>query len=125
MSSPPWLLLMVLVMVSNGISTSKKLDELSLPGIKCTMCSCQNPFNQYNPPSLPPPPPPPPAPSPPPPPPSTDQYCPTPPPPPFYYFTGLPGSLYSYDLNYSGRDFGVGLAVLVGCQLLGMLVFWD
>ncbi|KAJ4961590.1 hypothetical protein NE237_021500 [Protea cynaroides] len=126
-------------------STLRNLDEISggsgTPdsGVKCTPCTKQYP--PPPPPSLPPPPPPslppPPPPALPPPSPSSPstQNC-SPPPSnpsspsgqspssPFYYMTRPMGDLYPVDYSVSGRNSVVGLPVLVGCGLLGFLIFW-
>ncbi|GMP83684.1 hypothetical protein CsSME_00037510 [Camellia sinensis var. sinensis] len=102
----------------------RKLDDTTVTGppdsgIKCTSCSsCYNPCNQSPPP---PPPPPPPAPKLPP-----TQYCPPPPSPSFIYITGQPGNLYPIDPYFSsaGRNFAVGMPLLMGCALVGLLAFW-
>ncbi|KAJ4962057.1 hypothetical protein NE237_021967 [Protea cynaroides] len=137
--------ILILLIIAAIFTTPIKISGSGTPdsGVKCTPCTDQYP-PPPPPPSLPPPPPPalppppPPALPPPPPPdsPST-QNCPPPPshpsspsskspPSPFYYMTGPPGNLYPVDENYSvsGRNSVVGFPVLVGCGLLGFLIFW-
>ncbi|KAA8532577.1 hypothetical protein F0562_032607 [Nyssa sinensis] len=122
----------------NGLNP-RKLDESTVPGTpysgtKCTTCpSCYNQCYQSPPP---PPPPPYPYPSPPPPPPPkspsppknpSTPYCPPPPPPASYiYITGPPGNLYPVDqlISGAGRNFRVGLPVLLISGLLGLLASW-
>ncbi|XP_054775984.1 uncharacterized protein LOC129284503 [Prosopis cineraria] len=112
------LLLLCLIVPLQGLDSSRKLDETTVPpgDQKCSPCG-DTVYSS-------PPPPPPPCPPPPSPKKSPSQYC--PPPPSFIYITGPPGNLYPLDENFNSagrRSFTAAAALLPGL-LIWFLGLW-